>query len=170
MAVGFGTQIQSNLASKHLLDSDNIKGGYCTVENSTARDNLPVASGNDDGVVTVGSLVFNKGDGKFYQYKQTSSSPLTYGWVEVLGVPSNVITYTHNSSTGENEINLPANAIFSDDIIPNGDSVLSLGSSNNRFYQFFTSEAHIGSALINALNTNNISIGAEEGEIGRAHV
>ena len=161
MAVGFGTQIQSNLASKHLLDADNIKGGYCIVENSTARDNLPVASGNDDGVVTVGSLVFNKGDGKFYQYKQTSSSPLTYGWVEALVVPSNVITYTHNSSTGENQINLPINAMFHDDIIPTNATQVFLGGSDNYFYKGFISNLFVNDAEA----TNGFNVFCEEGSI-----
>ena len=70
------------MASKHLVDSGNVKGGFCVVADATELAALPVASQNDDGVVVEGSLAYNRATKKFYQYQQVSESPATYAWVE----------------------------------------------------------------------------------------
>ena len=159
MAVGFGTQIQSNLATGYLLDAKQARGGYTVVANDTELNALSTGS---DGVIIVGSLVYHQTDEKFYQYQQTSSSPLAYGWVEVLGVPSNVITYTYNSSTGDNVVNLPANAIFHDDIIPTDATQVNLGGGDNYFYEGFITKLFVDDAQA----ANGFNVFTESGSMG----
>ena len=74
--------LEGGMASKHLVDSGNVKGGFCVVADATELAALPVASQNEDGVVVEGSLAYNRATKKFYQYQQVSESPATYAWVE----------------------------------------------------------------------------------------
>ena len=159
MALGLGMKIESTLSSGYLLDAKQARGGYTVVADSTELNRLSTGS---NGVVIVGSLAYNQYDNKFYQYKQTSSSPLAYGWVEVLGVPSNVITYTYNSSTGDNNINLPVNAIFHDDIIPTNGTQVNLGGSDNYFYEGFITKLFVDDAQA----ANGFNVFTESGSIG----
>ena len=75
MATGFAFQIESMLATKHLLDADNIQGGFCTVDTIAQRDALPVVRYNpetgavtEDGVIKQGSLVYVKADDTVYKW------------------------------------------------------------------------------------------------------
>ena len=72
MNVGF--QLGSSLASKHLIDADNIKGGYCVVADTNARNALPCAYGDNDGIIVVGSRVYCQSDGKMYKCTAISNT------------------------------------------------------------------------------------------------
>lgn len=66
MAKTYGFQIASQLASKHLIDADNVKGGLCVVDSIASRDALPVAYGENDGIITKGSFVYCQSTGELY--------------------------------------------------------------------------------------------------------
>lgn len=66
MAKTYGFQIASQLASKHLIDADNVKGGFCVVATTSDRDKLPAAYGLTDGIITKGSLVYCQSSSELY--------------------------------------------------------------------------------------------------------
>lgn len=66
MAKTYGFQIASQLASKHLIDADNVKGGFCVVATTSDRDELPAAYGVTDGIITKGSLVYCQSSSELY--------------------------------------------------------------------------------------------------------
>lgn len=77
MATKLGFQLESSLASKHLIDAEYVKGGYIVVSTIAERDALPIAAndpdGQDHGVIVTGSLVYVAGNvNKTYRYNGTS--------------------------------------------------------------------------------------------------
>lgn len=74
-----GFQIGSSLASKHLIDSQYIKGSYMVVQTVAERNALPVATVENDGVIQDGSLVFVVDSKKLYIYDSSRATP----WKEV---------------------------------------------------------------------------------------
>lgn len=58
MALELGMPIKAAAVNKYLTDASYIKGGYCVVANATERDDLPVATATQDGIIVVGSLVY----------------------------------------------------------------------------------------------------------------
>lgn len=150
MAVGFGTQIQSNLATGYLLDAKQARGGYTVVADSTELSGLSTGTG---GVIIVGSLAYNQDDGKFYQYQQTATSPAAYGWVEAdFGGPSNVITYSYDSSSNSNTINLPSTPTFKNDILPKTSHTYNLGNASHVFKYAYVDEVLSNSVGIGSTN------------------
>ncbi len=134
MAVGFGTQIKSNLATGYLLDAKQTRGGFTVVSDLTELNGLSTGS---DGVVIVGSLAYNKYDDKFYQYKQTGDSPVVYGWVEKQfgGDTSDCVKFNANDI-------IDCSSLYFDDIIPTGDNITTLGTSLHRFYRGYIGETN----------------------------
>lgn len=78
--VKIGFQLGSSLASKHLLDSQYIKGSYMVVQTQVERDALPVATQNNDGVIIGGSLVYVTELNKLFIYDITGDTP---AWTEL---------------------------------------------------------------------------------------
>ena len=66
MALEFGMPIKAAAVDKHLVDADNVKGGFCVVATTSDRDNLPAAYGVTDGIITKGSLVYCQTPSELY--------------------------------------------------------------------------------------------------------
>lgn len=66
MALEFGMPIKAAAVDKHLIDADNVKGGFCVVATTSDRDNLPAAYGVTDGIITKGSLVYCQSSSELY--------------------------------------------------------------------------------------------------------
>lgn len=83
MATQVGFQLESTLASKHLLDSNNIKGSYYTVEDLEELNSLPIFTNNSDGIIVDGCFAYvntipSTGKSNFYYYKNNQWNELIF--------------------------------------------------------------------------------------------
>ena len=100
MATQLGFSIESTLASKHLLDSDNIKGGYYTVDNVNELNSLPKYTNSSDGIIVEGCLAYVKtlptgGTSHFYYYENDQWNELVFSgssssvdWSDITNKPT----------------------------------------------------------------------------------
>jgi hypothetical protein len=83
-ATKVGFQLASSLASQHLTDAEFIKGGYLVIDSLSkitpgSPDYLPVADGDNDGIIVEGSLCYCTVDSKFYQYNNGTWAEKDFG-------------------------------------------------------------------------------------------
>lgn len=83
-ATKVGFQLASSLASKHLTDAEFIKGGYLVIDSRSkitpgSLDYLPVADGDNDGIIVEGSFCYCTEDSKFYQYNNGAWAEKEFG-------------------------------------------------------------------------------------------
>lgn len=88
----------------------------------------------------VGLLVYVKGEGKYYAYKETSSN--VFEWVELASGGSNVNTNDCVKFDTNGVIDI-SNKSFGDNILPSSNNSFDLGSSSYRFNQGFINKLNL---------------------------
>ena len=83
-SIDFALLLKSGKQSKHLIDAEEVQGGYFVVDtyaNLTATGESAkyfIATNTEDGTIVEGSLCYCKEDGKYYQYKLKTNSTTEY--------------------------------------------------------------------------------------------
>ena len=126
--------LEGGMASKHLINSNNIHGGYCVVADTTERNALPVATANKDGIIVVGSLVCCQSDGKLYKCSAISNEGVA-SWVEFVPDLSNYVEKSQTAGLLKNDGTVDTNSYLTShqDISGKVDKVTGKGLSENDY-------------------------------------